>query len=139
SWLVKGRSFTSIGFDMTGKSNSLSKNYRTTTQIAEAAYSLIEDDENIIENENYVETALIDRQGEYQVCKYFNSQYGKDEFIISKIKNKLLNKYKKRDIAIIARNRSLIEYMESKLDEAGIDSTIISSSQANFEKDGVRL
>ncbi len=27
SWLVKGRSFTSIGFDMTGKSNSLCKNY----------------------------------------------------------------------------------------------------------------
>lgn len=139
SWLVKGRSFTSIGFDMTGKSNSLSKNYRTTTQIAEAAYSLIEDDENIIENENYVEPALIDRQGEYPVCKYFNSQYGEAEFIISEIKNRLLNKYKKRDIAIIARNRSLIEYMESKLDAAGIDSTIISSSQANFEKDGVRL
>lgn len=29
--------------------------------------------------------------------------------------------------------------MESKLDVSGIGSTIISSSQANFEKDGVRL
>lgn len=71
SWLIKGRSFKSIGFDMTGKSNSLSKNYRTTTQIAEAAYSLIENDKNIVENENFVQPLLIDRQGEYPVCRYF--------------------------------------------------------------------
>lgn len=48
SWLVKGRSFTSIGYDMTGKSNMLLKNYRTTTQIAQAAYSLLETDLNMI-------------------------------------------------------------------------------------------
>ncbi|WP_154698290.1 UvrD-helicase domain-containing protein, partial [Clostridium botulinum] len=39
AWLVKNRSFTSLGYDMKGKSNSLSKNYRTTTQIAQAAFS----------------------------------------------------------------------------------------------------
>ena len=44
AWLVKNRSFSSIGFDMKGKSSSLSKNYRTTTQIALAAYSLIQND-----------------------------------------------------------------------------------------------
>jgi hypothetical protein len=48
SWLTKGRSFASIGFDMTGKSNILAKNYRTTTQIAQASYSLIENDLEIV-------------------------------------------------------------------------------------------
>ena len=44
SWLVKGRSFSSVGFDIKGRSTALAKNYRTTTQIAEAAYSLLEKD-----------------------------------------------------------------------------------------------
>jgi superfamily I DNA/RNA helicase len=41
SWIGSGRSFATIGFNMQGRSNSLSKNYRTTTQISQAAYSLI--------------------------------------------------------------------------------------------------
>ena len=45
SWLGKGRPFTTIGFDMSGKSRVLTKNYRTTTQISSAAYNLIENDE----------------------------------------------------------------------------------------------
>ena len=55
SWIGSGRSFTSIGFNMTGRSNVLSKNYRTTTQISEAAYSLIRHCPEIIEDENFVE------------------------------------------------------------------------------------
>ena len=39
SWLGKGRPFTTIGFDMSGKSRVLTKNYRTTTQISSAAYN----------------------------------------------------------------------------------------------------
>nr|WP_300379463.1 UvrD-helicase domain-containing protein [Clostridium sp.] len=62
AWLTKNRSFSSIGFDMKGKSTSLSKNYRTTTQIAQAAFSLIEDDEEIIGDDNFVKPSLIDKQ-----------------------------------------------------------------------------
>ena len=71
AWLVKGRSFTSIGLDMTGKSTSLSKSYRTTMQIAYAAYSLIEDDKNILEDDNFVKPSLIDKQGVYPVYRGF--------------------------------------------------------------------
>ena len=48
SWLVKGRSFTSIGLDMTGRSTSLAKKLSYNTQIAEAAYSLIREDSDIV-------------------------------------------------------------------------------------------
>ena len=48
AWLVKERSFKTIGYDMTGKGSRLSKNYRTTTEIAEAAYSLLSKDINIV-------------------------------------------------------------------------------------------
>ncbi len=71
SWLIKGRSFTSIGLDMTGKSNSLAKNYRTATQIAEAAYSLNQGDGEIMGDDNFVKPSLIDKQGTYPVFRFF--------------------------------------------------------------------
>lgn len=139
SWLVKGRSFTSIGFDMTGKSNSLSKNYRTTTQIAEAAYSLIENDKNIIEDENFVQPSLIDRQGSYPVCRYFRNEADEANFVVNEIKNNLINKYRKRDIAVVAKNRNLLKYIKEKMDDAGIENEIINKAEGNFEEDNVRL
>lgn len=139
SWLIKGRSFTSIGFDMTGKSSSLSKNYRTTTQIAEAAYSLIENDDNIIDDENFVKPSLIDRQGSYPVCRYFNGPDREAEFVISEINNNLINKYEKKDIVIIAKKKSLLRYIKDKMDNVGIESTIINKDEEKFEDDNVKL
>lgn len=139
SWLIKGRSFKSIGFDMTGKSNSLSKNYRTTTQIAEAAYSLIENDKNIVENENFVQPLLIDRQGEYPVCRYFKNSFDEASFIISEIKSNTISRFKKKDIAIIARNMNIIKDIKEKLDASGIENIIVDSKKSNFEKDSIRL
>lgn len=52
---------------MTGRSTSLAKNYRTTTQIAEAAYSLIREDSDIVNDDNFVKPSLIDKQGIYPV------------------------------------------------------------------------
>lgn len=59
SWLVKGRSFANVGFDVKGRSNMLAKNYRTTTQISETAYSLLEKTPNIIEDENFNFLSLV--------------------------------------------------------------------------------
>jgi hypothetical protein len=46
-----------------GPEQLLSKNYRTTTQISQAAYSLIRECPDIIEDENFVEPSLLDKQG----------------------------------------------------------------------------
>lgn len=139
SWLVKGRSFTSIGFDMTGKSNSLSKNYRTTTQIAEAAYSLIENDSSIIEDENFVKPSLIDRQGSYPVCRYFKSIQEESEYILSEIKSNILIKYRKKDIVIIAKNRSQLKHIKEFMDNSHMDCVLISKTEEDFEVDSVKL
>ena len=71
SWLIKGRSFTSIGLDMTGKSNSLAKNYRTATQIAEAAYSLIQGVGEFMGDVNFVKPSFFDKLGMYPVFRFF--------------------------------------------------------------------
>ncbi len=58
---------------MTGKSSSLAKNYRTTTQIAQAAYSLIENDTNVTSDDNFVKPSLIDKQGKYPCYKHYRT------------------------------------------------------------------
>lgn len=139
SWLVKGRSFSSIGFDMTGKSNILSKNYRTTTQIAECAYSLIENDPMIVEDENYVKPSLIDRQGSYPVYQHFTKELDEVNYIINKIKGELSKKYNLKDIAIIAKSNFMLSSIKEKLDAAGVSSNYITKNDGEFDSNSVKL
>ena len=139
SWLVKGRSFTTVGFDMTGKSNSLTKNYRTTTQIAQAAYSLIENDENITGDENFVPPSLMDRQGVYPVLKMFKKPGDEAVYVREEIKQLLERGYTYQDIVVIARMRKQLKLLKDILDKEEIPSAIISKTDSNFEKDAVRL
>ena len=140
AWLVKGRSFTSIGFDMTGKSSSLAKNYRTTTQIAEAAFSLIEKDQNIVEDDNFVKPSLIDRQGVYPLLKVFINSAQESKYILNLIDNKLTLKYDYRDIAIIARTKNqLIEYRDI-LTKANVPCKYLDSKEAmDFQDNSIKL
>lgn len=140
AWLVKGRSFASIGFDMTGKSNSLSKNYRTTTQIAQAAYSLIEKDKNIVEDDNFVKPSLIDRQGEYPVYKCFSDKEKETDFIINTIEKELNGKYDYKDIAIIARQKNQLNEIKSYLDKNNIPFKELSNKEEmDFKDNSIKL
>lgn len=139
SWLVKGRSFTSIGLDMTGKSNSLAKNYRTTTQIAEAAYSLIQGDKEIVGDDNFVKPSLIDKQGSYPVfCCFFTIE---EEIRETKklIKEKLLRLYSLREIAVVARTRKVLEQFQMGFQNE-IETTLCSNrEEINFGKNTIKL
>lgn len=138
SWLVRGRSFTSIGLDLTGKGNVLSKNYRTTTQIAQAAYSLIEENTDIIEDEYYVEPALLDKQGQYPVYKHFSSEKEEAEFVAREISG-LLDAYKPGEIIVIARMYRQLEMVECQLAEQGQACKLLKGKEAAFEDDCIKL
>ncbi|MFZ5649913.1 MAG: transcriptional repressor LexA [Bacillota bacterium] len=139
SWLVKGRTFTSIGFDMTGKSNSLSKNYRTTTQISQAAYSLIENDPIIFDDENFVAPSLIDKQGTYPIYRMFSSPSHEADFIIDEINDYLLDKYELKDIAVVAKNKNQLKAIKEFFDKHGMISTIVNKDELNFNDISVKL
>lgn len=140
AWLVKNRSFTSIGYDMTGKSSSLSKNYRTTTQISEAAFSLIRNDKELIEDKNFVKPSLIDRQGQYPIYKRFANETLEAEYISNLINSYLKNKYKLRDIVVIARLNNQLNEMKNYLDKAGIPATVFTGRSAfDFAEESVKL
>ncbi len=140
AWLTKNRSFTSIGFDMKGKSTSLSKNYRTTTEIAQAAYSLIENDIEIIEDDNFVKPALIDKKGSYPVCRIFKSKKEEAEYIATTINEDLIKEYNLKDIAIIARKKEQLFEIKSFLERLNIKSTLFDTKDDfDFEENSVKL
>lgn len=138
SWLGKGRPYTSIGYDMSGKSRTLSKNYRTTTEISKAAYALIENDESIRGNIDFVKPSLIDRHGHEPVYSFFTSPGKQSEFIINEIK-KLADDYSLRDICIVAKEKRLLEDAATVLEASDIAHELLTNSQPNFEKDTVKL
>ena len=140
AWLVKGRSFTSIGLDMTGKSTSLSKSYRTTMQIAYAAYSLIEDDKNILEDDNFVKPSLIDKQGVYPVYRNFKNKVSEAEYIAETIENELKDKYDYKYIAIISKLKNQLKDIKVFLEKKNIQyRELESNEELDFNEDCVKL
>lgn len=138
SWLGKGRPYTTIGYDMSGKSRTLSKNYRTTTEISTAAYGLIEHDENIKNNVDFVKPSLIDRQGHPPIYKYFRNRERQLQFLFDEITN-LRNDYQYSNICIVAREKRIIENALIYLENKGIPCEILNQQQPDFESDKVKL
>jgi len=138
SWLGSGNSFASIGYSMKGRSQVLSKNFRTTTQISRAAYSLIENCPEIVEDENFVRPALIDKQGPYPVFKAFRSDKEQADFLAAEI----LKQKKIRstgDMAIVARFKNQLEQLQPHLTRQGIDCTHFSEKDVRFDSDNLKL
>ncbi|MDU2489967.1 MAG: 3'-5' exonuclease [Clostridium celatum] len=140
AWLVKGRSFTSMGFDMKGKSTTLSKSYRTTIQISYAAYSLIADDKNIIDEDNFVKPSLIDKQGVYPVYKGFKNKRLEAEFITGIIKDELKDMYSYKEIAIISRFKNQLKEIKNYLEKNNIPyKEIENDDELDFSDNCIKL
>lgn len=140
AWMVKGRSFSSIGLDMKGKSTSLSKNYRTTTQIAQAAYSLIQNDINIVEDDNFVKPSLIDKQGIYPVYRDCKNKIEEANYVCNLINNELKDKYNYKDIAIISKVKNQLKEIKVYLEKNNIPyKELVSNDEIDFNDDCVKL
>ena len=139
AWLVKGRSFNSIGFDMSGRSNSLNKNYRTSTQVAKAAYSMIENDIEITSCENFVSPMLLDRQGFYPILSKHENEQKETNFICKEIERLIAKGYSYKDIAISARTWGQLYTMKKALEESEIPCRILKNNDARFDMNKVQL
>lgn len=138
SWLGSGNSFASIGYSMQGRSNSLSKNFRTTTQISQAAYSLIENIPEIVDDENFVRPALIDKQGTYPVYKELSSEKAQADFLATEIL-KQEKTHSLGDMVIVARFKSQLERLQSMLIEKGITCSYFTDKNVSFDSNSVKL
>lgn len=138
SWLGKGRPYTTIGYDMSGKSRILSKNYRTTTEISKAAFQLIENDPTINTNVDFVKPSLIDRHGHPPIYRFFKTSQDQINFLLKEIQT-LKNDYEYSEICIVAKEKRLIESASIGLENVGIPCEILQSAEANFDSDKVKL
>ncbi len=138
SWLGKGRPYTTIGYDMSGKSRVLTKNYRTTTEISMAAFGLIEDDENIKNNVDFVKPSLIDRQGHPPIYRYFKNSEEQLEFIFNEIQI-LKDEYNYSEICITARENIFLENASIYLENKGINCEILNQNKPDFDSDNLKL
>lgn len=139
SWLSK-HPFKSIGFDMSGRSNILSKNYRTTRQIAEAAYALLDHDEDLTKNSDFVQPVTIERNGpkpHYENFENFNDEF---DYITAEIK-KCCEHYNLNDIVIVARNKNYLENVQRYLVSHGVDAISFNTQEKDdsFQKDCIKL
>ena len=138
SWLGSGNSFASIGFSMQGRSHSLSKNYRTTTQISKAAYSLIEHCAEIVEDENYVKPALIDKHGVYPVCKQFSDERSQADYLAAEIK-RLTAEHDRSDMVILGRFKRQLDQIKTMLAQKGIACSDFNDKDLGFDSGDVKL
>ena len=131
SWLSK-QSFKSVGFDMSGRSNILSKNYRTTKQIAKASYSLINNDSELKASNDFVEPELIDRDGFKPRYRHFNSQIEEFNYVMQEIK-KCAILHNLRDIVIVAKEKNYLKNMKDYLLKNKVDAEIFSEGNKDKE------
>ncbi|GEN56130.1 hypothetical protein GCM10012290_07160 [Halolactibacillus alkaliphilus] len=131
SWLGKGRAYTTIGFDMSGRARTLSKNYRTTTEISKAAYGLIEHDEAILSNVDFVKPALIDRHGHAPIYRFFKDHSSHLVFLKQEIES-LIGEYQYKDICIVAKESRFLEDIEQYLLSEKNSSPSTQSSKTRF-------
>lgn len=137
SWL-SGQSFKSIGFDMSGRSQILSKNYRTTYEIAKAAYSLMEKDETLSCNDNFVKPAAIERHGEKPLYQHFPDQEAEAAFITERIKS-LIPEYTLKEIAVVGANTPYLEHIKNYLLAHGIEAGIFDKKHPCFTEEKIVL
>lgn len=140
SWLGMGgeRTFASIGFNMIGKSKTLSKNFRTTTQISKAAYSLLNKNEVITGNSDYVKPYLIDRYGNYPIFKEFLSEIEQAKYV-KNILDGRHSKTLKSDIAIIGRTKNQLLNFKLLMEKLGVKTTLIDRGNDDFDSKEIKL
>lgn len=140
AWLTKGRSFKSIGYDMTGKGYKLTKNYRTTTEISECAYSLLAKEENLVSDYDFVKPSLLERHGEYPVYRHFATSEEQNLYIVRLIRALLKQGYSLKDIAVVSKLNKNLELLQDHLKEKGVESFVFKNNQEeSFGADKVKL
>ena len=122
---------------MSGRSRTLSKNYRTTTEISKAAYGLIEHDEAIMGNVDFVKPALIDRHGHAPIYRFFKDHASHLTFLKDEI-NQLIGDYRYKDICIVAKEKRFLEDIEQYLSEEEIPIHQLKVQTPDFDKNAVK-
>ncbi len=117
SWLVKGRNYTELGWDMTGRSHILWENFAATREAARTAFALIEGSGDFLERQVYLQPDVALRSRSFPVCRVFDSAREEERYVIRRLRNAEREKFDSLALICLPARR---DYWQQILGEANI-------------------
>lgn len=132
-----GFSWAEIGIDVRGRSITLTKNYRNTTEIAEAAYSLLKND---ADQADFTRGALnTERHGLKPRWNHFINQSDQYIYLIDNIK-RIKEENDDTSIVVLSRNSKDLNNIYNSLRLNGISIQVINDDKIeSLESDKVNI
>ena len=132
-----------VGINIQGRSHTLNKNFRTTVEIAEAAYTLLEKDTDFVQNsEDYVKPEQInkDQHGCYPIYQRFGSLEEGTDYVVEEIKR--LREQTTSELAemvILHPRRDSLSIVQEMLNNHQIPNYVVTARGWNHETEEVKL
>ena len=138
-----GFTWKGVGINIQGRSHTLDKNFRTTVEIAEAAYSLLAKDTDFVRNsEDYVEPEQInrDQRGCYPIYRRFISLEEGTDYVVEEIKRLTeQTDCKLSEIVVLHRRKGHLSIIQQRLNHHQIPNYIVTPHVWNHEAEEVKL
>ena len=132
-----------VGINIQGRSHTLNKNFRTTVEIAEAAYTLLEKDTDFVQNsEDYVKPEQInkDQHGCYPIYQRFSSLEEGTDYVVEEIKRlKEQTTCKLAEMVILHPRRDSLSIVQEMLNNHQIPNYVVTARGWNHETEEVKL
>ena len=138
-----GFTWKGVGINIQGRSHSLNKNFRTTVEIAEAAYTLLDKDTDFVQNsEDYVKPQQInkDQHGCYPIYRRFSSLEEGTNYVVEEIKRlKEKTTCKLSEMVVLHPRRDSLSIIRQKLNDHKIHNYIVTARGWNHEAEEVKI
>ena len=133
-----------VGINIQGRSHTLNKNFRTTVEIAEAAYSLLEKDTDFVQNsEDYVKPEQInkDQRGCYPIYRRFGSLEEGTDYVVEEIKRlKEQTTCKLSEMVVLHPTQKSLRVIQKRLNNVHqIPNHILTAHRWSHEAEEVKL
>ena len=138
-----GFTWKGVGINIQGRSYTLNKNFRTTVEIAEAAYSLLEKDTDFVQNsEDYVKPEQInkDQHGCYPIYRRFNSLAEGTDYVVEKIKRlKEQTTCELSEMVVLHPRRGSLSIIQQRLNHHHVPNYDVTAQRWNHEAEEVKI
>ena len=132
-----------VGINVQGRTHTLNKNFRTTVEIAEAAYTLLEKDTDFVQNsEDYVKPEQInkDQHGCYPIYRRFSSLEEGTDYVVKEIKRlKEQTTCELSEMVILYPNQKSLLVIQERLKVHQIPNYSVRLRGWNHEAEEVKL
>ena len=138
-----GFTWKGVGINIQGRSHTLNKNFRTTVEIAEAAYSLLEKDTDFVQNsEDYIKPQQInkDQHGCYPIYRRSNSLEEGTDYVVKEIKRlKEQTTCKFSEMVVLHRRRDDRPAIQQRMNHHKIPNSILGEGHRVSEAEEIKL